>query len=160
MNNGMNNRKLKICFCASAGGHAEEILKLKPLAKKYDCVFFTEKSGFTDLSFAAKTYTVPQVNRKETLVIFKMVLITIKSLSLLLREKPNVLISSGALATIPICALAKLFNKRIVYIESLARVDKLSLTGRFMKGISNLYIVRSKNLLKFVPAAKYIGNLL
>lgn len=160
MNNDVNDRKLKICLCASAGGHAEEIMKLKPLAKKYDSVFFTEKSGFTDLSFADKTYTVPQINRKEPLVIFKILLITIRSVSLLLIEKPGVLISSGALATIPICALAKICNIRIVYIESLARTDKLSLTGKFMKHIADFYIVRSRNLLKFVPSAKYVGDIL
>jgi UDP-N-acetylglucosamine:LPS N-acetylglucosamine transferase len=74
-------------------------------------------------------------------------------------EKPDCIISTGALATFPICIFGKLFGKKVIYIESFARVDECSLTGKLMKGVADLYIVQWEELLQFVPNAVYGGGI-
>ena len=38
------DKKLKICFAASSGGHYEQLMMLKPLMEKYDSFVLTEKT--------------------------------------------------------------------------------------------------------------------
>lgn len=38
------DKKLKICFAASSGGHYEQLMMLKPLMNKYDSFILTEKN--------------------------------------------------------------------------------------------------------------------
>lgn len=148
----------KICFAASSGGHLEEISRLQGLKEVYDCFLFTEKGDFKSLEFCDKVYYVPQVNRKEFNFIFRFLSLFLQSFKVLCLEKPDCIISTGALATFPICVLAKLFRTKVIYIESLARVNGISRTGQYMKRIADLYIVQWRDLLRLVPGAVYGGN--
>jgi polysaccharide biosynthesis protein len=82
-----------------------------------------------------------------------------KSGYILLKKKPDIIISTGALVTYPICLLGKILGKKIVYIESFARVDKASLTGKLMYKIADLFIVQWKELLNIYPNAVYGGGI-
>jgi beta-1,4-N-acetylglucosaminyltransferase len=150
----------KICFAASSGGHLEEISRLKEIEDVYDSFLLTEKNGFSELSFCKKVVYVSQINRREITFIPKLVLLFFKSFYILLKEKPDCIISVGALATYPICLLGKLMGKRIIYIESFARVDSPSLTGKLMYKLADLFIVQWDELLQFYPRAVYGGGIL
>ena len=151
--------KEKICFTSSSGGHLEEISRLKDIAEKYEHFLLTEKSSFSQNSFGKKKYYVPQTNRREILFIFKFIYILINSLIILIKEKPTIIISPGSLATLPICILGKLLKKKIIYIESFARCDKPSLTGKLMYKHADLFIVQWKEMLEFYPNAIYGGGI-
>jgi UDP-N-acetylglucosamine:LPS N-acetylglucosamine transferase len=149
----------KICFAASSGGHLEEISRLREIRDAYDSFLFTERGTFNELVFCDKTYYVQQINRKEKGFLLHFFKICIKSIKILMSEKPDCIISTGALATFPICVFGKLFGKKVIYIESFARVDECSLTGKLMKGVADLYIVQWEELLQFVPNAVYGGGI-
>ena len=146
-------KDLKICFVCSSGGHLEEISQLKLIEKKYENFLITEKNDFHQSSFGSKQYYIPQTNRKEVLFIFKFFYLFIISFFILLKEKPNVIISTGALSSFPVCLLGKVFNCKIIYIESFARCDKPSLTGKLVYKFADLFIVQWNDLLKFYPNA-------
>ena len=150
----------KCCFAASMGGHLEEIACLKEIANSSDEAFLvTEKGGFQEINFCGRTRHVLQINRKEVLFPVKFILLFIQSLMILMTERPDVIISTGALATFPICCLAKLSGKKVIYIESFARVDEPSLTGKLMYHVADLFIVQWKEMMKFYPKAIYGGGI-
>lgn len=150
----------KCCFAASMGGHLEEIACLKEIAKTSDESFLvTEKGGFQEINFCGRTRHVLQINRKELLFGVKFIILLFQSLAILLRENPDVVISTGALATFPICFLAKIMGKKVIYIESFARVDEPSLTGKLMYPVADLFIVQWKEMMKFYPNAIYGGGI-
>lgn len=151
-------RNTKVCFAASSGGHTEEISKLAPLVQVGDFVL-TEKSDFSTLNWCDKISYVPQINRREFLFIPKFFLIMIKSFQLLLKEKPDAIISTGALATYPICLLGKLMNKKVIYIESFARVNQASLTGKLVYKFADVFIVQWEEMLTVFPKAVYVGGI-
>lgn len=153
----MSNKK--VCFAASSGGHLEEIAGLKEMAKKYDSFLLTEKGNFREPDMCEKTYYVAQINRKELLFLPKFVWLFIRSFVILLKEKPDYVVSTGALATYPICILAKMMKKKVIYIESFARVDGPSLTGKLMYGKADLFIVQWEEMLQFFPNAIYGGGI-
>jgi beta-1,4-N-acetylglucosaminyltransferase len=149
----------KICFVASSGGHLEEISKLVEIRERYESFLITEKGAFQELNFIQKVYYVNQINRKEKLFLPKFLGLFIRSFLILIKEKPYCVISTGALATYPVCLLGKLMGKHIIYIESFARVDSPSLTGKLMYHIADLFIVQWEEMLKFYPKAIYGGGI-
>ena len=152
-------KKKKICFAASSGGHLEEIACLKPIAEKYDSFLLTEYGGFNPITIGEKTYYISQINRREKAFALKFLKLFFDSLWILLREKPDIIISTGALATCPICVIGKILGIKIIYIESFARVENASLTGRLMYKIADLFIVQWKELLSIYPNAVYRGSI-
>ncbi len=155
------NKQEKVCFLASSGGHLEEISRLVEIEEKYDNFLVTEKGKFEELHFGKKVIYVYQINRKEILFPFKFIGLILKAFKILLKEKPTVLISTGALATVPFCIVGKLLGKRIVYIESFARVDTPSLTGKiiYKLKLANLFVVQWEDMLKYFPEAIVGGRI-
>lgn len=125
-------KKTKICFAASSGGHFEQISMLRPLMSKYESFVVTEHTEYKATIKDEKMYYVHQVNRKEMSFPFWMVVNALKSIIIFLREKPDVVITTGVLAMIPLCLIAKLFGKKLIYIESFAKVSSPTETGRFL----------------------------
>ena len=82
----------KVCLISSSGGHFEQLLMLRKLSDDYDTFIVTEKTKYNKKDKKIDHY-ISQVNRKEILFIFKMLLITIKSLFIYLREKPDVILT-------------------------------------------------------------------
>jgi UDP-N-acetylglucosamine:LPS N-acetylglucosamine transferase len=149
----------KICFTASLGGHLDELIKLVDLGEQFEIFLITEKGGFIESNFCKSVYYMLQMNRKEILFIPKFIINTFRIFFILLKEKPHYIISTGALVTFPVCLLGKLMGKRIIYIESFARVDTVSLTGKLMYRIADLFIVQWEELLKVFPKAVYGGGI-
>ena len=78
---------------------------------------------------------------------------------LFLKFKPDVVVTTGAHTCVAMCYIAKLFRKKVIYIESFARRDSKSLSGKIIYPISNLFIVQWEEMLKFYPKAKYFGSI-
>lgn len=153
--------KLKICVVSSAGGHLTEIRQLAAWYEKYDHFYIVESTE-TNNSFSEgnKVYFLKQVNRQMgwkliPLMIYNTVIIC----KAYLKEKPDITITTGALATIPMCFLVKMFRRKLIYIESFARVNTQALTGKLLYKITDLFIVQHEEQLRFYPNARYVGNL-
>ena len=147
---------MKICLTCSPGGHLLQILQLEKVYSKYDHFFLTFKELTTeDLEKKEKVYFIKNPKRSilDTFISF------FQSLLIFLKEKPDIIISTGAGVTIPVCYLAKLFMKKIIYIESFSRVKFPSLAGKLGYFVSDLFIVQWKPLLKFYKNAKYGGTI-
>ncbi|MCR5755932.1 MAG: polysaccharide biosynthesis protein [Acetatifactor sp.] len=152
-------RGTKICFAASSGGHLEEIARLRELTQEYDSFLLTEKGSFQGLNFCEQIYYVPQINRRELFFLPKFIWLFVKSFVIIRKEQPDFVVSTGALATYPICVWAKLLKKKIIYIESFARVDGPSLTGKLMYKMADLFLVQWEEMLRFFPDATYCGGI-
>lgn len=149
----------KVLLTASSGGHLDEISNLDRLAAEHEVILLTEKTDCGVKGWFRRVYCVPQVNRKEILCFPKLIANAFKSLWLLLKEKPQVVISTGALATIPVCLIARLLGKRVIYIESFARIDSPSLTGKLLYKVANVTIIQWPELKQFYPNAIYGGSI-
>lgn len=154
----MKSSDVKACFIASSGGHLEQLMMLKPLMNQYNSFIVTESVQFKT-STGIKTYYLKQINRKEWLFIPKFLFDSISSLKILIKEKPDVVIAFGALATVPLCVMAKLSGKKLIYIESFAKVYTGTMTGRFLYRFADLFFVQWESMLKIYPKAVYMGGI-
>lgn len=149
----------KICFTASTGGHYEQLMMLKPLMTKYDSFIVTEETKYVVANDNRKVYYLKQVNRHEKTLIFKMIYNSYKSLKIFIKEKPDVVISLGALATIPLCVYAKIFKKKVIFIESFAKVKSPTLTGKFVYKFADKFYVQWEEMKEFYPNAEWKGGI-
>lgn len=148
----------KVCFTASSGGHFEQLTMLNPLIKKYQSFVITEKTNY-EINLKEQIYYVDQINRHEKSFLFKFIKLFIKSLKIYLKEKPDVIISLGALSTFPICIIGKFFGKKVIFIESFAKVTSPTLTGKLVYKFADLFIVQWEDLKKIYPKSTYGGGI-
>ena len=152
-------REKKVCFAASSGGHMEQIMMLKPLMEKYDSFLVTEKTQYQINTAGKRVYYLAQCNRKEKKFILLFPWDTILALRILIRERPDVVITTGVLAVVPLCILAKLFRKKLVYIESFAKIHSPTLSGRILYHFADRFYVQWESMLEFYPKAIYVGGI-
>lgn len=154
------NKKIKICFAASTGGHFEQLMMLKPLMEKYDSFIITEKTAYNvNKNNDNKTYYINQVNRKEIMFIPNMLVNLFKSLIIFIKEKPDYMISTGVLATIPMALIVKIFGKKLIYIESFAKISSPTMTGKLLYKYADRFYVQWEKMLDIYPNAIYKGGI-
>lgn len=149
----------KICFAASSGGHYEQLMMLKPLMEKYESFVITEQTEYSADSQGEKTYYMRQVNRKEKFFWSSMLINLFKSIVIYIKEKPDLVICTGVLAMIPICLIAKMMGKKLIYIESFAKVTSPTQTGKLMYRFADQFYVQWETMLKIYPNAIYLGGI-
>ena len=153
--------KKKVLFISSTGGHLEELLQLKPLFEKYDYHIITEKdkSNITlKEQYGEKLSFLPYGTRAKIFsYIFKYLYLCIKTVYLYFKIHPKVIISTGTHTAGPMCVLGKIFGSKIIYIETIANINKKTATGRLIYPIADLFIVQWEEMLKLYPKAVYGG---
>lgn len=151
----------KVIFISSMGGHLTEIMQLKDIFKNYDYKIVTEMHKSTKGLKSRYKSRIDYLLTGNKDNILKYILTApyniIKSLIIFLKFKPDVIVTTGAHTCVPMCYIAKIFRKKIIYIESFANIETKTLTGKLIYPIADVFIVQWKSMLKLYPKAKYEG---
>ncbi len=160
-------KKEKICFVASGGGHLRQLLQIFALHEDYPYYFVTERTSLGEsLSGQHKTLFVPhfafgQRKMEGWLPFLWSGLKNFFSSSwYFAKERPNIVISTGAGAAFFTLFWAYVFRRKIVYIESIARVTSLSLFGKLTSKLAGFCIVQWPDMVRQLKGAKYCSPLL
>jgi UDP-N-acetylglucosamine:LPS N-acetylglucosamine transferase len=150
--------KLKICCVASAGGHMTELLKLSDSWRKYEYFFITTmpivKKGLESYS---TVYITGECNREHPLRVLK---VTLGCARAIFRERPNVVISTGAAVGCIAAYLGKLIGARVIWLDSITNVQRLSLSGWMVRRITDLFLVQWPALAQEYDKVEYAGSVL
>lgn len=150
---------IKICFIASAGGHLEQVKQLNIVMDKFDSFIVTTKLRVTT-KLGKRTYYVEAPSKKSRILTIAAYIFTaLQQAVIFLKERPDIVISTGAGVALPTCYIAKLLHKKVIFIESFARVDKPSKTGKVAYKIADIFIVQHKKLLEYYPSAIWGGSI-
>ncbi len=152
-------KRPKLCFVSSSGGHFEQLMMLKPLMDKYDSFIVTEK-----LKYDVKVNNLPvkyvvQINRTDKLFIVKFFVNFFKSFFIVCFNRPNVTISTGALAAVPLMFWTKFFRGKVVYIESFAKIDTPNISGKIAYKFADQFYIQWESLRKYYPNAIFKGGI-
>ena len=149
----------KVMFISSVGGHLTQLLQLKPIFNDYEYVLVTEKTDVTKdmidkynarfLVYGSRKYWI------KYLFIFSYNIL--KSFALFIRYRPNVVITTGTHTAVPMCYIAKLFGRKIIFIESFSKQHGPTLSGKMVYPIASIFVVQWESMLKHYPNAKYWG---
>ncbi len=151
------NETIKICIACSAGGHLVQARELAEVYEKYNHFYFTFSGGVANkLKETARVRTAPDIVRGNPLT---WLVTAASSLYVAASERPDIVITTGAGVTIFFCLFAKLFGAKLIYIESMAKVNRPTLTSRALYPFADMFIVQWPGLVKFFPKARFLGRL-
>ena len=152
-----SDKKLKICLVGSSGGHLTHLYMLKPFWKNKEHFWVTfDKEDARSLLSDEKMYSCYFPTNRNIKNLLKNTVIAWKILK---KEKPNLIISSGAAVAIPFFYLGKLFGAKLVYIEVFDRVDKSTITGKLVYPITDRFIVQWEEQKKVYKKAINLGSI-
>jgi len=154
----MSAKPIKICLAASSGGHLTLLLKLADSWVGYEAVYVSTVAIIRDdLSRLGKVYIVGECNREHPL---RVMLVLMRCISVVLRERPDVVISTGAAAGCMMCFLGKLLGAKVIWVDSITNVERISLSGRLVRPIANLFLVQWPELAARYRGAEYMGEVI
>jgi beta-1,4-N-acetylglucosaminyltransferase len=163
---------VKICLVCSHGGHLDEMLKLINAFEGYETVLVTYDAIFTktledncirtkylieDLTLKYYKYRKNSFT-KPIIILLHLLITSMRELKIVLHEKPNVIVSTGSEIALPMFFMGRLLGVKLVFIESLCRINSLSYTGKFVYPFCDLFLVQWKPLTERYKRAKYAGN--
>ncbi len=148
-------KPMKICLAASAGGHLTQLLKLSDCWQNHEtfCVSTTEVMRQKREKYG-KVYIVGECNRQHPMLVIKVLLRCIK---VVFKERPDVVVSSGAAAGCIMCFLGKLLGAKVIWIDSITNVERISLSGRMVRHIASLFLVQWPKLAEQYNHVEYVG---
>ncbi|NHH93970.1 UDP-N-acetylglucosamine--N-acetylmuramyl-(pentapeptide) pyrophosphoryl-undecaprenol N-acetylglucosamine transferase [Bacillus sp. MB95] len=149
---------MKICLVGSSGGHLIQLYQLEKWWSKYDrfWVTFDKEDSQSLLTEEKKYWCYHPTNRN----IKNLIKNTFLAFKLLLREKPDVIISTGAAPAIPFFYLGKIMGCKVIYIEVYDRVDSPTITGKLLYPICDKFVVQWEEQKKYYPKAEMLGGIL
>ena len=69
------------------------------------------------------------------------------------------MITTGVLAIIPMALIMKMHKKKLVYIESFAKVTSQTLSGKLLYKYADQFYVQWEQMLKLYPNAIFKGGI-
>lgn len=153
----MLKKNIKVCLVGSSGGHLTHLYMLEPFWKKEDrfWVTFDKEDANTILKNEKKYYCYYPTNRN----LKNLIKNTFLAIKILKKEKPDLIISSGAAVAVPFFYIGKLFGAKLVYIEVFDRIDKPTMTGKIVYPITDKFIVQWEEMKKVYKKAENLGSI-
>lgn len=152
-------KEITICLASSSGGHFEQLMMLKPLIEKYSGYVVTEKIGYDVKAENIPVKYVLPINRTDKTFFLKFIVNIIRSLGIVLQNKPDYIISTGALAAVPLMIWTKLLGGKVIYIESFAKINSPNLSGKIAYKFADQFYVQWESMKKFYPNAICKGEI-
>jgi len=152
-----DQREVKIAFVSSSGGHLVQLSRLHRDIKSSNSILVTSSlPPQVPLSMRSVEYrNLPEANQKTP---FRVLLLILKCCYLVMRDRPEVVISTGAApGAIYIIVARILMRSDCVWVDSLANVKKMSLSGRLVKRFCKLWISQWEEVAN-ANGAVYLGK--
>ena len=148
---------MKVCLVGSSGGHLTHLYMLKPFWKNKDRFWVTfDKEDARSLLAGEKIYPCYYPTNRSIKALIKNTILAIKVLG---KERPDLVVSTGAAVAVPFFYLGKLMGAKVIYIEVFDRIDHSTLTGRMVYPIADKFIVQWEEMKKVYPKAINLGSI-
>ena len=148
---------MKVCLVGSSGGHLTHLYMLKPFwqDKERFWVTFNKEDANSILEGEQVYHCYYPTNRS-----LKALLINTRlAWKVLRKERPDVIVSSGAAVAVPFFYLGKLFGMKTIYIEVFDRIDKPTMTGKRVYPVTDRFIVQWEEMKQVYKKAINLGSI-
>lgn len=153
---------VRVCLTSSAGGHFAELLRLRPAYDDLPHFYVLPRNAARerDRSLGRVHWVADYGKGRLGRRVAAVGALTVRSLVIYLRERPNVVLTTGAATGLPLALLVRAGGGRVIYVECSAQVRTPSRTGRAFRWIAEPFFVQWPALLRHYPRAEYGGLLL
>jgi len=136
-------RSRTLLAVASSGGHWVQLRRLVPAFATHEVAYLTTDAGHRAEVAPARLHTVRDGNRSSKAA---LVASALKIAWVIARERPDVVLSTGAAPGYLALRLGKLAGARTVWVDSVANVEELSLSGRLASARADLCLTQWPHL--------------
>jgi UDP-N-acetylglucosamine:LPS N-acetylglucosamine transferase len=146
---------VRILFACSSGGHLAQLTALDSWWSEHERHWVTFDTADARASLAGESITwgfhpttrnIPNLLRNTRL-----------AWKVLRRERPDVVMSTGAAIAVPFFLLARTVGARTVYLEVYDRIDSSTLTGRICTRLSDRFLVQWDEQQELYPGSVVVG---
>ena len=136
-------KKKKILAVASGGGHWIQLLRLQEAFKGAEVVYVSTHSGYEKQVGGARFYAVTDANRWNKLKLVKM---AFEVFNVIRKEKPDIIISTGAAPGLLAIVWGRLSGKKTIWLDSIANIERISMSGRIARPFASLHLSQWEHL--------------
>lgn len=149
----------RVMFISSVGGHLTQMLQLKEMFNDYKYVLVTEKTEVTkNMKEKYKMeYMIHGSRQYWFSYIFKEAFNVLKSICLFIKYRPQVVVTTGTHTAVPMCYIAWIFRKKVIFIESFAKRTSPTLSGKMVYPIATKFVIQWESLKEIYPKAEVWG---
>jgi beta-1,4-N-acetylglucosaminyltransferase len=148
----------ELLLVCSSGGHLHQLVALRPAWDGFSRVWVTfDRSDARSLLRDERVvHAYGPTNRNIPNLLRNLVL----AARVLAKERPRVILTTGAGVAVPFAWVGRLFGARVVYVESATRIDTPSLTLKLVRPVATRLYVQWPELQERLPSARYRGSVL
>lgn len=139
----MAEKPRKILAVASGGGHWIQLMRLNKAFDGCKVVYVSTHQGYEKVVDGARFYKVSDGNRWSKMKLLKMALELRKIIRI---EKPDVIITTGAAPGLFALLWGRLSGSRTIWLDSIANVEIISLSGRIVKAFAHFHLTQWEDL--------------
>ena len=148
---------MKICLVCSSGGHLTQLYMLRPFWQDHErfWVTFDKEDARSILQEERMIPCYYPTNRS-----LKALLVNTRlAWKVLRKERPDLIVSTGAAAAVPFFYIGKLLGSKTIFIEIYDRIDSPTLTGKLVYPVTDRFIVQWEEMKKVYPKAIDLGSI-
>jgi UDP-N-acetylglucosamine:LPS N-acetylglucosamine transferase len=140
-----NQTKKKLLAVASGGGHWVQLLRLRRAFEGCDSVFVTVVDDYRADVAGHRFYCVCDATRHTWI---RLVRASIEILFVILRERPDIIISTGAAPGYVAIRIGRLLGAKAIWVDSIANVEQMSMSGTLAGRHVDLWLTQWPHLAK------------
>lgn len=133
----------KIMLVASSGGHWVQLNRLLPAFEGCEIIFVTTEPNYRSTVGDSRFLLVPDASRWNKLHLLWLALVTFKHV---LTVRPEVVVSTGAAPGFFAILFGKKIGAKTIWLDSIANVNELSLSGRMAGKYADLWLTQWEHL--------------
>jgi UDP-N-acetylglucosamine:LPS N-acetylglucosamine transferase len=139
----MRTQKKRLLAISSGGGHWVQLLRLRPAFEGCDVTYATVRQGYRADVSDGNFVVVGDCNRAKKL---RLIISALGIFALLLRMRPDVIVSTGAAPGFLALRLGRLLGAKTIWIDSVANGEELSMSGRLVGRYADLWLTQWQHL--------------
>lgn len=145
-------RRVKVLAVSSGGGHWVELMRIMPAFDGADIACLTVNREYRSEANGWRFHVVNDATRWNKLAAAVMAL---RVLLIVLRERPDVIVTTGAAPGYFALRFGKWIGARTIWVDSIANVEELSLSGKMAGRCADLWLTQWPHLARASgPAAE------
>lgn len=133
----------KILLVASHGGHWVQLKRISAAFDGMQVEFASTNAGLASQVLPHRFYVIPDANLNEK---FKLMRLMCAVLWVMVRSRPDFVISTGAAPGFFALLVGKLFRAKTIWVDSCANAEVLSVSGQKAKWVADVWLTQWPHL--------------
>lgn len=146
----------KIIAIASGGGHWQQLMLMREAFEGGEVLYLTTLAGLPEQFGAQPARIIPDCNRDEKVAILRTAAALVR---VMVRTRPDVVISTGALPGVMALALGRLVGARTIWVDSVANAEEMSMSGKLARRVAHHWMSQWAHVAE-AAGADYAGAVL